>query len=576
MDTTPVAVTNVLGDQKNPRIAFNGTNFFVVWQDSRNLNSSSWDIYGTRVSTGGGTVTLDPLNGFPLAWEQDPDNVGSYRLTHQDQLNPDVSWNGTNWLAVWEDARRTVNDPVSDIFATRIAPAGTGPMEYSNISLINTGLSYRPRTASSGSSWLVLWTNAASDYAGDIWKTTVSAAGSAGSATALVAQTSTQDNVDLAWDSASSNFLAVWQDSRSGSQFDIYGARLNSSGARVDVTDVAIRAGAANEKSPSVTKSGDKWLVGYEDYRNPNPLSQGDIYYSELTEALVNSQPAGYALETGAPPDQSPILISAPGVGNGRIVMGLYSTFSSQSNLLSGRRFERGLTVAVNTVSNAKQYADGIEVDLPSKIVTASTTEMGGAFYMQDVNWNGGIRVVTNGTYNRGDMVAVRGVLQTNTNGERELNATNISLGTSGNTLPGPLYVRNIFVGGSDVPPLAGQGSTGGQRGVSPAGIGPNNIGLLTHVTGEVTFRSSNNQSSDYFYLYDKSTYLNNFASTPLMDPSGNLGIKVASGLLNEPNVGDTVEVTGITSCEVSGSVLIRVIRPRAPADIVVHSTASP
>ncbi len=37
-------------DQLYPAVASGGTNFFVVWMDGRNADTTQYDIYGARVS----------------------------------------------------------------------------------------------------------------------------------------------------------------------------------------------------------------------------------------------------------------------------------------------------------------------------------------------------------------------------------------------------------------------------------------------------------------------------------------------------------------------------------------------
>ncbi|NTX67824.1 hypothetical protein HUA74_45040, partial [Myxococcus sp. CA051A] len=49
VDASGFAISTIYNGQTRPSVAFNGTDFYVAWQDAR----SSLDIYGARVTTTG-------------------------------------------------------------------------------------------------------------------------------------------------------------------------------------------------------------------------------------------------------------------------------------------------------------------------------------------------------------------------------------------------------------------------------------------------------------------------------------------------------------------------------------------
>ena len=89
LDPTGIAISTAANYQGTPAVAWNGTDFLVVWQDTRS-NPSSYDIYGARVSAAGSV--LDPA-GIPIS------------TAANNQIAPAVAWNGTDFLVVWEDYR---------------------------------------------------------------------------------------------------------------------------------------------------------------------------------------------------------------------------------------------------------------------------------------------------------------------------------------------------------------------------------------------------------------------------------------------------------------------------------------
>src|SRR6185503_12252229 len=59
-------------------------------------------------------------------------------------------------------------------------------------------------------------------------------------------------------------YMVVWQDYRSGTSYDVYGARVNTSGAVQDATGIAIATGAGDQSAPDIafdSSMGDRFLV---------------------------------------------------------------------------------------------------------------------------------------------------------------------------------------------------------------------------------------------------------------------------------------------------------------------------
>ena len=87
-----------------PAVAFDGSNFLVVWQDFR--SHKHYDIYAARVSPEG--KVLD-AGGFVVAAQA------------CNQARPKVAFAGGNFVVAWVDARVY---PVYGIYAARVSPEG--------------------------------------------------------------------------------------------------------------------------------------------------------------------------------------------------------------------------------------------------------------------------------------------------------------------------------------------------------------------------------------------------------------------------------------------------------------------
>ncbi len=81
-------VSDAVYDQTRPAIAFDGTNFLVTWQDTRDLpTDTSSNIYACRL-----TPSLEVLDsaGILIAGEREEDYV------------PAVGWSGADYLVAWQ------------------------------------------------------------------------------------------------------------------------------------------------------------------------------------------------------------------------------------------------------------------------------------------------------------------------------------------------------------------------------------------------------------------------------------------------------------------------------------------
>ena len=150
-------------DQIAPEIASGDSTVLAVWQDGRALPASllippaiewetSYDIYATRFDANGA-----PLDRVPLVVTQEA----------AAQSRPQVSWNGSNWLVVFEsvDINGTGFYYAPSLEAVRIAANGTIldpiPIKIRNVSPAGSSWS----VASDGSNWVVAFQESDSDSA---------------------------------------------------------------------------------------------------------------------------------------------------------------------------------------------------------------------------------------------------------------------------------------------------------------------------------------------------------------------------------------------------------------------------
>ena len=134
----PFHISTSSSSERYPSIAFDGTNYLVVWSEWRD-SATRYDVYGTRFSREG--VVLDGL-GIPIS------------TASNHQLVPSVAFDGTNYLVVWSDMR---NGATYDIYGTRVRPDGV-VLDPFGIP-ISTASNHQvwPKIAFDGTNYLVVW-----------------------------------------------------------------------------------------------------------------------------------------------------------------------------------------------------------------------------------------------------------------------------------------------------------------------------------------------------------------------------------------------------------------------------------
>lgn len=247
-------------DQDASSVAFDGTNFLVVWRDM----ASGSSIRGIRVSPGG-TIVGDP-GGFQIS-------TGGFGASQ-----PAVALVGSNYVVVWADTR----SGDKNIFAALVNTSGT--VLTSGILVSGaSGEQSSPAIAVAGSLALVVWADRRSGSTSDIYGARVNASGSVLDSSGVAISTATGDQTEPTVAFDGTNFGVVWSDSRSGiANRDLYGSIVNTSGAVSP--SIAIQTSPSSPKRhPALAFGSSYYLVAWDDARSGNL----DIYASRLNTSLT-------------------------------------------------------------------------------------------------------------------------------------------------------------------------------------------------------------------------------------------------------------------------------------------------
>jgi len=280
LDTNGIAISKNPHNQQRPSVAFDGTNFLVVWEDTRNNNS--FDIYGSRVNQAG--IVIDSA-GIPISTASDW------------EIEPSVAFDGTNYLVVWEDI-------FDGIFGSRINQSGV-ILDTNGIAILTSETSAHPSVAFDGTNYLVAWDDWSNDFCCDIGGGRVTQTGRVLDTTGILISTAAHPQYypSAAFDSR--NFFFVWQDRRNDGAFDIYGIRVNESGNVLEPYSFPISTAQNAQRFPSVAFDGSNYLIVWEDYRNDRDTSE--IWGARVTQDGIILDTNGFFISTAGGDSWYPI-----------------------------------------------------------------------------------------------------------------------------------------------------------------------------------------------------------------------------------------------------------------------------
>jgi hypothetical protein len=274
---------------EEPAVAFDGTNFLVVWKDVR--TDAYGDIHAARVSRAG--ALLDP-DGIAVA------------VAEFIQRWPALAFDGTNYLVTWTDFR----NGNEDIYATRISPTGV-VLNPSGVP-IGTGPGgtnqFLSAVAFNGTDYLVAWTSDEAIY-GDVYGTRVDRSGAVLDPSGIHISSADGYQAFTTMTTDGTNFFVAWFDGRDGfDDYDIYATRVGPDGAVLDPAGIPVSTAPGRQWFAAVAFDR-RYLVTWQDERN----GQSDVYATIVDTAGVVRDPDGFAAATAGENEGRPAVTTGPG-----------------------------------------------------------------------------------------------------------------------------------------------------------------------------------------------------------------------------------------------------------------------
>jgi hypothetical protein len=267
IDSSGFAISTANAHQEYPSVAFDGTNYLAVWQDKR--NSSNADIYGARISTSG--TVLDP-SGLPIS------------TAANKQSTPSIVSGDTNYFVVWQDYRNSSYE----IYGARVDSSGN-ILDPSGIPIATSGPNWNPHVAFDGTNYFVVWGTGLS-FDQDISGARVSQGGvvlDPGGIT-IAGVSGNQCLSCAAYDGM--NYVVIWQDLRNGDNYDVYGARVSSSGIVLDPDGLELINQPYNRMNPVLVKGpANQLLLAFEGFAT-EPYNNLRIFGALCEDMTVKEQ----------------------------------------------------------------------------------------------------------------------------------------------------------------------------------------------------------------------------------------------------------------------------------------------
>lgn len=245
LDPRGIVISDTIRDQSYPSVSFNGVEYFVVWQDYR--NGADYDIYGARVQTSGDV--LDP-SGIPVSAKSTRERY------------PNLASDGTNYLVVWEDdvwgGSPLYED--YDITAARVDPFGN-VLDPLGITVCDDTLWQRfPSVVFGLDNYLVVWDDGSRKNA-DIWAARIDTSGNVLDTSGVVVCSTSYLERSPAVGFDGRNYLVIWEHWWDSQEVDILGARMDTSGTVIDSTPALVCTLAYRQRHPKLAFGDSTYLV---------------------------------------------------------------------------------------------------------------------------------------------------------------------------------------------------------------------------------------------------------------------------------------------------------------------------
>jgi len=260
-----------------PRLASDGTNFFVAWFEDRYYGWAQ--LFGTRVSHSGQVL--------------DPQGIALTDFSAYTQFEPAVAWDGTNWVVAYNLSQIATER----VYATRVSPAGA-VLDPNGILIdaVSTWARVPSIAGTTVGGVQVVWMTETGNVfeSMDVYTARMEENGTVSPRICAALGPPRQTNPHFV--SHPGGYLAVYRSEISG-EARILAQRLATNGTVLDLEPIVLASGSSFLLNPSAAWNGSVFLVVWEN------AYESKVYMRRLGADGVPIDPAPIFLMPGNTPD---------------------------------------------------------------------------------------------------------------------------------------------------------------------------------------------------------------------------------------------------------------------------------
>jgi hypothetical protein len=293
LDTTPIAISTGVGSARHPDVAWDGTNFTVVWDETGTLI----DVKAARVSPAG------VLQG-----------VFAVSAAANDQTDPAVAWGGTEYLVTWSDLR----SGVADVYAARVTAAGT-VLDPNGIAVsAGTGAQDFPAVDFDGTNFLATWNDTRDLLDHDVYASRVAQDGTVLDPSGIAVDTRALRDPAPAVTWTGTSHLVVFGSGTATAWGQVQARRLSVTGSEAAASPIVVSRGANSQISPQVASNGTDVLAAWVDRRAaPDGKVGTAVYVGRVSSAgqILDGSGIRMSKTFAAPGSGGPTAVQAATLG---------------------------------------------------------------------------------------------------------------------------------------------------------------------------------------------------------------------------------------------------------------------